>query len=164
MRSRSLLALATSVGMVVAACSSGATPSPSAPTSAPSVAPSTAVESSAPPSVEPSSNLLRGDVARSIVGRPGTFTVRPEKIRMAEPSDPVGPDETSALGHIRSVVYLGPDTRFVVALDAGSELVVTQQNLATSSMDALALDGKAVQLIWKQQHNFAIESPGGGEP
>ena len=110
------------------------------------------------------SNLLRGDVARSIVGRPGTFTVRPEKIRMAEPSDPVGPDETSALGHIRSAVYLGPDTRFVVALDAGSELVVTQQNLVTSSMDALALDGKAVQLIWKQQHNFAIESPGGGEP
>jgi putative spermidine/putrescine transport system ATP-binding protein len=108
------------------------------------------------------SNLLRDDVARAIVGRPGTFTVRPEKIRLAEPSDPVGADETSALGHIRSVVYLGPDTRFVVALDAGSELVVTQQNLVTSSMDALALDGKAVRLIWKQQHNFAIESPGGG--
>jgi putative spermidine/putrescine transport system ATP-binding protein len=110
------------------------------------------------------SNLLRGDIARSIVGRPGTFTVRPEKIRMAEPSDAVGSDETSALGQIRSVVYLGPDTRFVVALDAGSELVVTQQNLATSSTDALALDGKAVRLIWKQQHNFEIESPGGGEP
>jgi putative spermidine/putrescine transport system ATP-binding protein len=108
------------------------------------------------------SNLLRGDVARAIVGRDGTFTVRPEKIRLGEPSDPVGDDETSALGHIRSVVYLGPDTRFVVTLEAGSELVVTQQNLATSSMDALALSGKAVRLIWKQQHNFAIETPGGG--
>jgi putative spermidine/putrescine transport system ATP-binding protein len=108
------------------------------------------------------SNLLRDDVAQTIVGRPGTFTVRPEKIRLAEPSDPVGPDETSALGHIRSVVYLGPDTRFIVALDAGSELVVTQQNLATSSMDALALDGKAVRLIWKRQHIFEIASPGGG--
>jgi putative spermidine/putrescine transport system ATP-binding protein len=108
------------------------------------------------------SNLLRDEVARTIVGRPGTFTVRPEKIRLAEPEDPVAADETSALGHIRSVVYLGPDTRFVVALDAGSELVVTQQNLVTSSKDALALDGKAVRLIWKQHHNFAIESPGGG--
>ena len=106
------------------------------------------------------SNLLRDDVARAIVGRPGTFTVRPEKIRLAEPSDPVGADETSALGHIRSVVYLGPDTRFVVALDAGSELVVTQQNLVTSSMDALALDGKAVRLIWKQQHNFPVADSG----
>jgi putative spermidine/putrescine transport system ATP-binding protein len=106
------------------------------------------------------SNLLRDDVARAIVGRPGTFTVRPEKIRLAEPSDPVGADETSALGQIRSVVYLGPDTRFVVALDAGSELVVTQQNLATSSMDALALSGKAVRLIWKQQHNFPVVDSG----
>ena len=109
------------------------------------------------------SNLLRGGVAQSIVGREGTFTVRPEKIRLAEPSDPVGDDETSALGQIRSVVYLGPDTRYVVVLDAGAELVVTQQNLATSSMDALALSGKAVRLIWKRQHNFAIASPGGEE-
>jgi len=106
------------------------------------------------------SNLLRGDVARSIVGQTGTFTVRPEKIRMAEPSDPVGLDETSALGHIRSVVYLGPDTRFVVGLDAGAELVVTQQNLVTSSTDALALEGKAVRLIWKANHNYPVADSG----
>ena len=31
------------------------------------------------------SNLLRGEVARAIVGEDGTFTVRPEKIRLAEP-------------------------------------------------------------------------------
>ena len=108
------------------------------------------------------SNLLRGDVAASILRQDGTFTVRPEKIRLAEPADPTGPDEISALGTIRSVVYLGPDTRYVVALDAGSELVVTQQNLATSSMDALALSGKAVRLIWKRQHTFPIAPAGGG--
>jgi putative spermidine/putrescine transport system ATP-binding protein len=106
------------------------------------------------------SNLLRDEVARLIVGRPGTFTVRPEKIRMAEPSDPAGSDETSALGHIRSVVYLGPDTRFVVGLDAGSELVVTQQNLVTSSTDALALEGKAVRLIWNAHHNYPVADSG----
>jgi putative spermidine/putrescine transport system ATP-binding protein len=102
------------------------------------------------------SNLLRGDVAKAIVGEAGTFTVRPEKIRLADPGDAVGADETSALGHIRSVVYLGPDTRFVVTLDAGSELVVTQQNLATSSMDALALEGKPVRLIWTRTHNYRV--------
>jgi putative spermidine/putrescine transport system ATP-binding protein len=107
------------------------------------------------------SNLLRGEVARTIVGDPGTYTVRPEKIRLAEPDDPVGPDETSALGHIRSVVYLGPDTRFVVALDAGTDLVVTQQNLVTSSMDALDLEGKAVRLTWKRQHNYPVADAGG---
>jgi putative spermidine/putrescine transport system ATP-binding protein len=107
------------------------------------------------------SNLLSGEVARAIVGQAGTFTVRPEKIRLAEPDAPVGADEASATGRIRSVVYLGPDTRFVVVLDAGSELVVTQQNLATSSMEALALEGRSVGLIWKRQHIFAIVEPGG---
>jgi putative spermidine/putrescine transport system ATP-binding protein len=107
------------------------------------------------------SNLLRGDAARAVIGASGTFTVRPEKIRLAEPDAAVAADETSALGRIRQVVYLGPDTRFVVALDAGGDLVVTQQNLATFSMEALALEGKAVRLIWKRQHNFAIEELGG---
>ena len=79
---------------------------------------------------------------------------------MAEPGSPVGADESSASGTIRSVVYLGSDTRFVVALDAGSELVVTQQNLVTSSTDALALEGKAVRLIWKRQHNYPVADAG----
>jgi putative spermidine/putrescine transport system ATP-binding protein len=76
---------------------------------------------------------------------------------MAEPDAPTAPDETSATGRIRDVVYLGPDTRFVVALDAGADLVVTQQNLATTSTEALSLEGKAVRLIWKRQHDLAIE-------
>ena len=106
------------------------------------------------------SNLLTGEAARTIVGEDGTFTVRPEKIRLAEPDAVVGSDETSALGEIRQVVYLGPDTRYIVGLDAGAQLVVTEQNLATSSMEALALQGKAVRLIWKRQHNFPVGSDG----
>jgi putative spermidine/putrescine transport system ATP-binding protein len=107
------------------------------------------------------SNLLRGEVAKAIVGEDGTFTVRPEKIRLGEPSDDVGSDETSALGHVRNVVYLGPDTRYVVGLDAGSELVVTRQNLATSSMDALALEGKPVRLTWKRSNNYRVADSAG---
>jgi putative spermidine/putrescine transport system ATP-binding protein len=107
------------------------------------------------------SNLLRGPVAEAILGQGGTFTVRPEKIRLGEPGDPTGPDEISALGTIRSVVYLGPDTRFVVGLDAGSDLVVTQQNLRTSSVDALALAGRPVRLIWNRQHNLPVATDTG---
>ena len=102
------------------------------------------------------SNLLTGTVAEQVLGRPGTFTVRPEKIRLAEPGDAVAADESSALGTVRQVVYLGSDTRYLVTLDAGAELVVTQQNLATSSMEALAAQGREVRLIWKQAHNFAV--------
>ena len=102
------------------------------------------------------SNLLTGDVARSIIGRDGTFTIRPEKIRIAEPDAVVGPDETGAAGTITDVVYLGPDTRYIVGLDAGSRLVVTRQNLATTSTEALAQQGKAVRLVWKRQHQLPI--------
>ncbi len=102
------------------------------------------------------SNLLREEAAERIVGRPGTFTVRPEKIRLGDPGEPVGEDETSATGRVRDVVYLGSDTRYVVALDAGGELVVTQQNLAVSSMEALAAQGREVRLVWKRQHNFPV--------
>ncbi len=102
------------------------------------------------------SNLLTGDVAQTVLGRSGTFTIRPEKIHLADPATPVGADEGSAPGRIRAVVYLGPDTRYTVTLDAGSELVVTQQNLATSSNEALAQEGKAVRLIWKRQHELAV--------
>jgi putative spermidine/putrescine transport system ATP-binding protein len=102
------------------------------------------------------SNLLTGAVAEAVIGRSGTFTIRPEKIHLRAPGDPIGDDETAALGAIHDVVYLGPDTRYVVALDAGATLVVTQQNLATSSTEALAQQGKAVRLVWKRQHQLPI--------
>lgn len=107
------------------------------------------------------SNLLSGDVAGSIIGRRGTFTVRPEKIHLADPDTEPGADQIGAPGRIQSVVYLGPDTRYVVNLDAGGTLVVTQQNLATSSMEALAQQGRTVRLIWEREHCLPIA---GGEP
>jgi putative spermidine/putrescine transport system ATP-binding protein len=103
------------------------------------------------------SNLLRGDVATSLVGSEGVYTVRPEKIRLADRGAAVAGDEVGADGTIRTVVYLGPDTRYIVALDAGSDLVVTQQNLNTSSMEVLAAQGQPVRLVWKRQHVLRVE-------
>jgi putative spermidine/putrescine transport system ATP-binding protein len=103
------------------------------------------------------SNLLRGDASKALVGEDGLFTVRPEKIRIAEPGAEVADGEVGADGTIRNVVYLGPDTRYIVALDAGSELVVTQQNLHTSSMEVLAAQGRPVRLVWERQHMRRVE-------
>jgi putative spermidine/putrescine transport system ATP-binding protein len=89
-----------------------------------------------------------------ILGREGTFTVRPEKIRMVDrngagPSD----DECSATGVVTDVAYLGAETRYTVTLDAGDELVVTEQNLTTKSTDALAARDRPVRLLWGKQYN-----------
>jgi putative spermidine/putrescine transport system ATP-binding protein len=102
------------------------------------------------------SNLLSGEVAQTILGRSGTFTIRPEKIRLAPAEATNGPDESSAAGTIQSVVYLGPDTRYIVDLDAGARLVVTEQNLTTTSTEVLEQQGKAVRLIWKRQHQLSV--------
>jgi putative spermidine/putrescine transport system ATP-binding protein len=111
------------------------------------------------------SNLLTGDAAEAIIGRRGTFTIRPEKIHLAGPDTVAAGDETSAAGTIHDVVYLGSDTRYVVTLDVGGRLVVTEQNLSTTSTEALAQQGKAVRLLWKRQHVLPIADgadPGGG--
>jgi putative spermidine/putrescine transport system ATP-binding protein len=59
------------------------------------------------------------------------------------------------------VVYLGPDTRYIVELEAGSRLVVTQQNFATTSTEALAQQGRAVRLVWKRQHELPVADGAG---
>ncbi len=106
------------------------------------------------------SNLLSGAAARAILGKDGTFTIRPEKIRLTRPEEPPGPSEVAADGRVRDVVYVGPDTRYHVALDAGAELTVTQQNLSTSSTEALAAQGRTVRLIWDRQHALAVADGG----
>jgi putative spermidine/putrescine transport system ATP-binding protein len=106
------------------------------------------------------SNVLSGEVARQITGSTGTFTIRPEKIRLTAMTEEPGDHECTAKGHVREVVYLGAHTRYIVDLDAGNELVVLQQNLATSSMEALQVMGRPVRLIWNRQFNRPVEETG----
>ena len=103
------------------------------------------------------SNVLEGTAARQIAGDEQAFTIRPEKIALRDPDVQVGPGDCSASGHVREVVYLGAITRYIVQLDVGGELVVMQQNLATSSMEALQVRGKAVRLVWDGKNNRPVE-------
>ena len=93
-----------------------------------------------------------------MTGNVAAFTIRPEKIEMTEPDKNVGQDDCTATGAVREVVYLGAITRYIVDLDGGGELVVMQQNLATSSMEALQVKGKAVRLVWHRRHNRPVEA------
>jgi putative spermidine/putrescine transport system ATP-binding protein len=102
------------------------------------------------------SNLVRGQLASSLSGGPGLFSVRPEKIRLAEPGTSAPDSACLVEGRIRDVVYLGMHTRYVVELDAGGELTVVEQNLSTTSMEALAARGRRVCLVWDRSHNRLI--------
>jgi len=110
------------------------------------------------------SNLLTGETAKAITGADGTFTVRPEKIQLADPDAVVNQDDCAATGTVRDVVYVGINTRYIVTLDGGGELVVVQQNLSTSSMDALAAKGRRVKLVWSRHHNRPLDEDATREP
>lgn len=107
------------------------------------------------------SNLVAGQAARAITGSPQTFTIRPEKIVLGDPAAQAGDGVCTALGHIRDVVYLGAHTRYRVELDAGGELIVTQQNVEATSMEVLAARGRRVRLLWQRIHNRPVLTGGG---
>lgn len=103
------------------------------------------------------SNLLQGEAAVRVIGEDAVFSVRPEKIRVAEIGESADPGERCADGTVREVVYVGSATRFVVALDAGGELVATQQNVERSSMEVVGMRGRQVRLVWARAHEFRVE-------
>ena len=102
------------------------------------------------------SNLVSGAVAQALTGSPAMFSVRPEKIHLAEPGAPVPEGCYSVDGRIREVVYLGMVTRYQVELSGGGDLGVVEQNLRSTSMDALAAQGRPVRLIWERQYTSPI--------
>ncbi|MEZ0067652.1 putative spermidine/putrescine transport system ATP-binding protein [Streptacidiphilus sp. MAP12-20] len=105
------------------------------------------------------SNLITGAAAEQVFGAAGNYAVRPEKIRIAHPDDPAGPDEVSANGHISEVVYAGAQTRFLVDLDAGGRLVALRQNAEESSEDVARHRGSAVVLAWRRAHTITLAQP-----
>lgn len=109
------------------------------------------------------SNVLSGRTAEAVTGSPHAITIRPEKIHV-QPEDPgERAGEVVVAGEVTKVVYMGAFTRYLVSLDLGGELVVMQQNLRTSSMEALQVRGRRVWLSWEPQHARQVEQPEGSE-
>jgi putative spermidine/putrescine transport system ATP-binding protein len=105
------------------------------------------------------SNLIDGDVAARICGEAGRFSVRPERIRVEAPGFEPDTDECSALGVVRDEVYLGAETRYVVSLEGGGELVVTRSSHDDGDGDNVN-PGRRVRLVWHRRHTLAL----GDEP
>jgi putative spermidine/putrescine transport system ATP-binding protein len=93
-------------------------------------------------------------VSNVLVREGRRFTIRPEKIAMT------GDGGSGEPGVVREVIYLGMVTRYIVDLDAGGSLVVVQQNLETSSQQALEAQGRRVRLSWRPEHTYEIGKEG----
>jgi putative spermidine/putrescine transport system ATP-binding protein len=104
------------------------------------------------------SNLLRGEASLKVLGLDGVFSVRPEKIHLADPAEPIGEGQHGADGTVAEVIYVGDATRFVVDLDAGGRLVALQQNVHRTSSDVLEMRGSRVRLVWRRDHEYRVDA------
>jgi putative spermidine/putrescine transport system ATP-binding protein len=100
------------------------------------------------------SNLISGKAALEILGKSGTFTVRPEKIQLGNSAS----GARNAQGVIKEVEYLGPSTRFLVELDAGVTLMALRQNTTETSLDVEALRNSRTVLSWDRGSEYQVSS------
>jgi putative spermidine/putrescine transport system ATP-binding protein len=92
------------------------------------------------------SNILSGDIAQQVVGRTGTWAVRPEKIAvLADGATPPGATVREAT--VTEVVYAGPSTR--VLADVGA-VTLTVTSLNSAAADAIQR-GDRVRLSWTDE-------------
>ncbi|MFC9225930.1 ABC transporter ATP-binding protein [Streptomyces hygroscopicus] len=115
-------------------------------------------------------NLLRGEAAVRVVGRPGTYSIRPERILLADPADPAadpaGPAADPAgspaggrrtvTGRVTDVVHAGAHTRFTITLPHGDRLTVHRQNL--NGLPESARPGGEIRLSWDERDAFPVPS------
>jgi putative spermidine/putrescine transport system ATP-binding protein len=97
----------------------------------------------------PANEFVAGFVGVSnVLDRDGRrFTIRPERIRFsADGGEP---------GTVRSVVYAGSVTRYLVELEQGGEITVVRQNDSAPRDDVA--DGQAVTVAWRPEDTFAIQ-------
>ncbi|WP_260637341.1 ABC transporter ATP-binding protein [Streptomyces angustmyceticus] len=104
-------------------------------------------------------NLLRDQAAVRVIGAPGTYSLRPERIRVVAPDDDPkdgpnggpavapGPGERCVPGRITEIAHVGAHTRVVVRLDAGDDQLTAVRLNSTDLPDA-ARPGAAVHLLW----------------
>jgi putative spermidine/putrescine transport system ATP-binding protein len=102
------------------------------------------------------SNLLRGTEAVDVLNREGTWSIRPEKIRIQPNGASASEGERSANGTVREVIYVGMSLRYVVDLLQGGTLTCVEQNADSDPLAALALRGQQVTLLWNKEHEYSV--------
>lgn len=105
------------------------------------------------------SNLLDGDAATALVGRPGPLAVRPERIAVLASGTPTNPGEHTVDATVDEVIYAGPTTRVAAVTRPGVTLTATVLNASTTMPPDIG-HGSTVTLRWPPAavHDFSVDS------
>ena len=108
------------------------------------------------------SNRIGGDAARRLLGTPGEYAVRPERLRVVPETTAVDAGEVAMPGRVREVVYLGPLTHAVVELEAGPRLTVSRPNTGPQkgvSEAPLEASDRPVVVVLHRDSLIALSGP-----
>jgi putative spermidine/putrescine transport system ATP-binding protein len=107
----------------------------------------------------PANEFVAGFIGVSnIIDRDGRrLMVRPEKIQLLMPGEPVVPGSRQEEGEVLETVYAGMITKYVVTLDQGGQLLVVHPNLERPSDDT-NLKGRRVRVAWRPEQAYVIPS------
>jgi spermidine/putrescine transport system ATP-binding protein len=96
---------------------------------------------------------------RALVGANQAVSVgiRPEKIRLHEPSATTPSGHNHLLGVVRDASYLGVSTQYQVEARGGARVTVYEQNVERARRSELWAPGEEVQLTWAPDHSFVVQ-------
>lgn len=103
-------------------------------------------------------NLLTGSTAERILGVSTPHSVRPERVRLVDPTAPLEPGQIAIAGSVLETVYAGAHTRYLVETESGARFISEQQNTHTPRTDLSVRRGDAVSVRFARDH--AVEVPG----
>jgi spermidine/putrescine transport system ATP-binding protein len=87
--------------------------------------------------------------------------VRPEKVRMARPTDVVPDGHNRLPGVITDTCYAGVSTEYLIRTGWGQELSVFSSN---ATADSPLPPGTEIVMHWNPAHSFLLDRPQGAEP
>ena len=104
------------------------------------------------------SNVLDGSAAEALVGRPGTFVVRPERIAVFAPGTDAVPGNRAVDATVSEIIYAGPTTKVAAVTAQGVALTATVLTASTWLPHDLH-HGTPITLAWPEKalHQLSIE-------
>ncbi|HEX6116362.1 MAG TPA: ABC transporter ATP-binding protein [Solirubrobacterales bacterium] len=103
------------------------------------------------------SNLLPAEqVPGSQNGKGSYACVRPEKLRVEDPSAPTTADHPSVEGQVESTLYLGTSTQLIVRVNGDVPMTVLVPNADEAARQELPSAGSRVRLAWAPEHMHLV--------
>jgi putative spermidine/putrescine transport system ATP-binding protein len=102
-------------------------------------------------------NILSGEDAKKVFGKAKTVSIRPERIRLEQPSAKTASDESSISGTVHEAAFVGANTIYLIETEFGFKLNVSKANRELPGQDKSFAAGDRVLIVW---HNSqAAEIP-----